>query len=685
MGARSRIAVVVALSGALLLGGVHSPASAASWDEVEFVGSGWGHGVGLSQYGALALAVMGEGYDEILTHYFKGTSISTVNPATSIWVNLERDFSTLTLSVLDIGAPGTGSSVNVTSDSGAATAAPGATIHLNLMGDDGCSVDVANPDAAPVTITDTGNCAVDFSWYQWSSGEVTPKTKIQINGCTLADRNVNPIVQRPCQYARGQLHLRHGPGGLDLSAEMRIDDYILGISEVPFNWNMEALKAQAVAARSYAEGRRRDRIDRRPTVCWCHVMDSTADQRYVGWGHSNVANWVNATQSTANEILTHPDSSKGVITTFYSSSSGGATEFGHEKGFANGPVQWLSSVDDSWAVDGTVSNPNASWSKTVSTATIASLLGWDHLSSIKVTKRRPGSNSVAEIRVTGTDGGNAVVSTQTGSWARLNLGLKSEYFSVNFQVVPGDELLLYKSNGSFRYEDLNPDGTLGAPILTGSGYTKNWKSITSIDLDGDSQDEIMFYREDGLFRYYEIGANGHVGAPILAGDGYTKGWDSITAVDLDGDGQDEIFFYRDDGLFRYYEISPSGHVGSPILAGDGYTKGWDSITAVDLDGDGQDEMFFYREDGLYRYYDIKPSGHIGSPILAGSGYTKGWDAITAVDLEGDGQDEMFFYREDGLFRFYDIRPNATLGSPIRSGNDFSTGWSVITSIDLDGQ
>jgi hypothetical protein len=196
-----------------------------------------------------------------------------------------------------------------------------------------------------------------------------------------------------------------------------------------------------------------------------------------------------------------------------------------------------------------------------------------------------------------------------------------------------DEMFFYRDDGLFRFYDINPDGSLGSPLVAGDNYTVDWSSITSVDLDGNSEDEMFFYRDDGLFRYYNVGSDGSLPQPLLAGDGYTSGWSSISAVDLDGDGQDEMFFYRDDGLFRYYEIGADGQIGLPILAGDGYTKGWDAITAVDLDGDGQDEMFFYRDDGLFRYYEIGADGQIGLPILAGDGYTSGWSSITAINLD----------------------------------------------------
>ena len=54
------------------------PAGADDRDVYTFEGRGWGHGVGLSQYGARGMAMEGYGYKEIVTHYYKGTSVGTI-------------------------------------------------------------------------------------------------------------------------------------------------------------------------------------------------------------------------------------------------------------------------------------------------------------------------------------------------------------------------------------------------------------------------------------------------------------------------------------------------------------------------------------------------------------------------------------------------------------------------------
>lgn len=247
-------------------------------------------------------------------------------------------------------------------------------------------------------------------------------------------------------------------------------------------------------------------------------------------------------------------------------------------------------------------------------------------------------------------------------------------------VADNDELFFYRDDGLFRFYQIRPDASLPSPMLAGSGYTTDWGSITSVDLDGDTQDEMFFYREDGLFRYYDVKTDGRIGSPLVAGDGYTTGWDSITSIDLEGDGQDEMFFYRQDGLYRYYDVRSNGSLPSPLRAGSDYSSGWDVIEALDADGDGQDEIVFYRSDGQFRLYDISASAHISSPIQTGD-YGSGWASIAAVDLDGDGTDELFFYGPSGSFRYYDVLPNGALGGLIRGGTGYTTGWSTITSIN----
>ena len=81
-----------------------APADAAEDDTVSFNGAGWGHGVGMSQYGAEALAAEGVTYDEILSTYYLGSALGTMGsngvPAVGdIYVGVDSDQTTRTISI----------------------------------------------------------------------------------------------------------------------------------------------------------------------------------------------------------------------------------------------------------------------------------------------------------------------------------------------------------------------------------------------------------------------------------------------------------------------------------------------------------------------------------------------------------------------------------------------------------
>lgn len=627
------------------------------------------------------MSVEGAAYPEIIGHYYQGSNVA---PSVSdpIWVNLERDFASLQLTVGDVGAEA-GTPVVISSPAGEISAVSGAIVSLATL-TPGCSVSVLNPGQAAVVVED-GTCAFDFQWYDWAAPGLTPTTKIQIDGCTLADWNVAPTTFRPCQYAQGMLHLRSGPGGLDLSAEMLLEDYMLGISEMPFAWPMSALEAQAVASRSYALARQLERGDPASNTCdgWCHVKDSTSDQRYVGWGHANTSSWVQAVQNTAGLVVTHADAPNGVVTAFYSSSSGGKTENVEER-FGGDPRQYLSSVDDKIAIDGTVVNPKASWQFSIAPEVVEASLGLEVLLGVEVTARRT-SGSAELLEYSGLVDGQVVVLEKTGTWTRTEFGLYSEYLDVSYTppFLESDEVFFYRAtDGVFKYYNEMTDGALGSMLKSGT-YSLGWDSITNVDLDGDGHDEMFFYRgNDGVFKYYNVNPDGSLGTLVKSGV-YSKGWTAITAVDLDGDSRDEFLFYRStDGVFKYYDVTSSGSLGAPLKSGF-YSTGWDSITKVDLDGDGKDELFFYRPtDGVFKYYDATSTGSLGV-LLKSSVYSPGWSSISAIDLDGDGEDEMLFYRStDGQFKYYNVKADGSLGALLKSGN-YSLGWTTITAVQLD--
>ena len=78
-----RPAALIATLGALLLALVGAPVSSAATQELVIEGGGFGHGVGMSQEGALGYAEHGFSYQQILAHYYTGTALGTAPANTS--------------------------------------------------------------------------------------------------------------------------------------------------------------------------------------------------------------------------------------------------------------------------------------------------------------------------------------------------------------------------------------------------------------------------------------------------------------------------------------------------------------------------------------------------------------------------------------------------------------------------
>lgn len=469
-----RIGVVIAL---LVVGLVPAAPALATTDapagagtpKVTFNGAGWGHGVGLSQYGAYGAARDGWSAEKILSHFFKGTSIATlgteVDAAPPLWVNLEKDRSEITLIAREIGyvdPPGPPVPVVVTRGTGADAEtwemAKDDRLEITWNKTAGtCSLDITDANGETVVTPGAGKCEVDITWDGWVE---QPTRKIEIAGCTNTNWNTNPTTFPACQYGRGDLHLRAGPGGMDLSVELKLDDYVLGISEMPYRWGLasnggfEALKAQAIAARSYARELQiyRGEVGHNSCGAWCDVRDTTFDQRYVGWGHGGdgQTEWIAAAKETAGQVVTHPDAPSGtIVRTYYSSSSGGATENGNEVfGSFSNPIEYYTSVDDHWSLDPGL-NGNASWTREFTADYVADRVGLDSLVSVEVTERNT-STSARTVRFVGLVDGLTVTVEKKSSSVKSLFGLKSIYFDVSFgEPVPFSDI-----KDSIHYDDI---------------------------------------------------------------------------------------------------------------------------------------------------------------------------------------------------------------------------------------
>ncbi len=351
-------------------------------------GGGFGHGVGLSQYGALGYAQQGTGYQDILAHYYQGTSVQTLTQPGEIRVWLGAD----TTAPADIAFTPTGPTDIVVANTGIIATAPANKV---------------------ITVTANGgkfNVAIQDgpSFNQVGGGG---------NNVYLA-YNGNPIRADISgnQYKYGQIELSI-PDGSSLRAvlsNISMEQYLRGLGEVPSSWPADALKAQAVAARTYAL-EKYQRLGFIRSECGCTVYRDVRDQNYVGYDKetgSNGAQWVAAVNNTAGQTATYQGN---VIQAFYSSSSGGHTE-NSENVFVQA-LPYLRGVDDPFdAANG--QNSLHTWSRDIpfadmqnymnssSNTNVGTLQNVEFLNPLGVSGRviKVADASRGGVRITGSNG-----------------------------------------------------------------------------------------------------------------------------------------------------------------------------------------------------------------------------------------------------------------------------------------
>ena len=193
---------------------------------------------------------------------------------------------------------------------------------------------------------------------------------------TYADHGARVTVpEGGATYNRGTLefNLTTCTNGcsLRLILQLPFEEYLLGIGEVPSSWPVEALRAQAIAARSFALYKLR-KYGLQPT-CNCDLTDGSNDQVYIGWdkeGGLDGERWVKAVRSTAGSIVTYHGA---VALTVFTASDGGHTEdLNVQWGTPLSEFPYLAGVCDPGEY--TAANPWTDWSRRFTMSALTSSL-----------------------------------------------------------------------------------------------------------------------------------------------------------------------------------------------------------------------------------------------------------------------------------------------------------------------
>jgi SpoIID/LytB domain protein len=432
IGSRLRIALVATVLMVLV------PQSASA-DDLRFTGSGWGHGVGLSQYGARAMADAGSSATEILSHYFPGTSIRHIDT-----INVGSPVLSET-SPLWVGLLQNRSEIGFTLDEGSAT----------LCFDDTglCAVTANEGERWKFGSDGAGSCR--FS-RQDDDGNYVPVEPAGLCSASARPSHQSTVIRIPRKarsYRAGNLRFRISPvsGRYHLSLELGIEDYVRGVQELPDFWPGSSLEAQAIVSRTMVVRRLLDVgsaaafNDWELELCACHLKDDDPEQAFGGYtaelGHPF---WQGRVGGTDGLILAYDNQ---VASVRFSSSTGGSTESNDADG--GEPRPYLVSVDDSASLTGPADNPFATWTSWFSEGSLGSLFGFRWLNNIQVVSRNE-SGSARSVVMSGIITDRPATVAASGAAVRDALGLRSSFFDVS--ITP-------------RFDDVAPDHPFSGEVL----------------------------------------------------------------------------------------------------------------------------------------------------------------------------------------------------------------------------
>jgi stage II sporulation protein D len=358
-----------------------APCASAAKSTFTIKGAGFGHGVGMSQYGAMGYAAHGAVASAILAHYYTGTSLGTTDPGRTVRVQL----------IDKTGA----ARISGARQAGGRALDPTVTYTVKRHG------------LTEIDLLARGKRVATF----------TPPLQVAGEGGITALNG---------KGYRGVLEFSAGLfGGVQVIDAVALDDYVQGVvpAESPAYWPAAALQAQAIAARTYAI-----------TTSRSGDFDQFADTRsqvYAGVSVETPAT-NQAVASTRGQVVTYQGQP---VTTYFFSTSGGRTENVENTPLGSDPKPWLKSVDDPY--DDV--SPRHRWAPdTTALAKAGKKLRGLYKGSFRGIKvlQRGASPRIISAQVIGTKGST----TTDGATLRSKLGLYDTwaYFTTVTSKTTGD-------------------------------------------------------------------------------------------------------------------------------------------------------------------------------------------------------------------------------------------------------
>lgn len=388
-------------------------------------GHGYGHGTGMSQWGAQGAAKAGRTSSQILAQYYPGTTLTTGGPSSlRVWITADSGTVWVRPSAGLAVTSGTTTTVLPTSYSGKGYSSWRVRLAAGQHHVEGYSDGAWRPfrvSAGPVRFTNTAKMV-----------------RLVLSGGVERDY-------------RGSLLAVTGDGLLRTVNDVPMTDYLRSVvpSESFPSWRPAALQAQSVAARTFAAYETRSRSS------FYDVCDTTSCQVYKGRasfadGKTTVheaASTDAAVGATAGKILTY-----GGVPAFtqFSASNGGHSSAGSQPYLPARPDPYDAAGGD---------NTNHTWSADLTaTAIEAKYPQVGSVRALRVLARDGKGEWGGRIQQIAVDGSRGSV-TVTGPSFRFAFGLKSEWFRATSASCP----VVTRLYGNTRYATSVAEGRAAFP------------------------------------------------------------------------------------------------------------------------------------------------------------------------------------------------------------------------------
>jgi SpoIID/LytB domain protein len=375
-----------------------------------FQGSGYGHGVGLSQMGARSMALAGQSFEEIIKYFYKDVEIEQKDDSKVLRVNIGHLLTSAKVST----ATKASQLQIIQGDMGSESVIPVFSLA------DSVSFSIIGSTVSPrLTIgrstqllTRSKTFTIRWAGTRYLEG---PDTVIAVNHSGLTQK-----------YKYGQIQVKavKSPAGyrIEMTNSVRLaDEYLWGVSEMPSFWPVAALEAQAIASRTYALSKAG--IYR--SVCDCDLYGSISDQTFLGYAKEIEKKygviWKEIITRTAGLTITQ----LGLpITAYFFSSSGGKTELAINAWGSSRAYTQI--VDDPGSLD-LILNPRfVTWNREVPQSVITAAFVLPDVVSLEILGVNE-SGTVASIQATSSTGEQVVLRGET---FRSRTKIPSAWFSL---------------------------------------------------------------------------------------------------------------------------------------------------------------------------------------------------------------------------------------------------------------